>query len=78
MCEQRLLRAVSAWAAVEMLYVTTHRTFTADELLRLPEAGLSDAHVVFRSPDPLRLPRLCVPGNDGGTLARWLGWWLAR
>jgi hypothetical protein len=35
--------------------------------------GLSDARVVFPSADPLRLPRLCVPGNDGGTLARWLG-----
>jgi hypothetical protein len=38
----------------------------------------SVADVVLRAADPLRLPRLCVPDNDGGTFARWLRWWLGR
>ena len=59
------------------------RSGTSETVALAAEAGflrtsLSDAHVGFRSADPMRLPRLCVPGNDGGTLGSWLGRWLGR
>jgi hypothetical protein len=67
MREPRVLTALSAWAAAEISATTPWPTLGSRPLARAEQrAQIQTSNTMLE-----QMP-------DGGTLARWLGWWLGR